>query len=61
MNSWKLNGIVGHITRSAIVKKLNIHHTEIYRKVKNIDINGVITTNDGKQYKLELTEINNGT
>ena len=24
MNSWKLNGIAGHLTRCAIIKKLNI-------------------------------------
>lgn len=61
MNSWKLNGIAGHVTRLAIIKKLNINKSEIYKKVKSMDINGIIITDDGKKYKLELIEISNGT
>lgn len=58
MNSWKLNGIAGHLTRQAIIKKLNINFTQIYKTIKSIDNNGVIETHDGKKYKLELIEIN---
>jgi sugar-specific transcriptional regulator TrmB len=57
MNSWRLNGMAGHLTRSAICKKLGIHHTEIYKVVKDIEMDGVITTKEGKKYKLELKEI----
>lgn len=57
MNSWKLNGIAGHLTRRAIIEKLSITFTEIYKTVKSIDNNGIIETKDGKKYKLELKEI----
>jgi len=57
MNSWKLNGIAGHLTRGAICKGLKIHHTEIYKTVKSIDNSGIITTKDDKQYQLKLEEI----
>ena len=60
MNSYKLNGIAGHLTRTAICKKLNISSTEIYKAVKSISSNGIIETRDGKKYKLELIEIKNG-
>ena len=46
MNSWKLNGVAGHLTRQAIIKKLNIHSTEIYKTVKYIDNNGIIETHE---------------
>ena len=59
MNSWKLNGIAGHLTRRAIVKKLDIPFNEIYKTVKSIDNNGIIETKDGKKYQLELKEIEN--
>jgi hypothetical protein len=58
MNSWKLNGHAGHIFRKTVCDSLKIHHTEIYRKVKDIDTyKGIITMKDGKKYKLELKEI----
>ena len=57
MNSWKLNGNAGHYFREAVCKGLNIHHTEIYKTVKDIDRDGVIETKDGKKYQLELKEI----
>jgi|LakMenEpi03Aug12_release.lakeMendotaPanAssembly.Ray.scaffolds.fasta_scaffold191330_5 hypothetical protein len=59
MNSWKLNGIAGHLTRKAIISKLNITFTQIYKTVKSIDNNGIIETYDGKKYVLELKEIEN--
>ncbi len=57
MNSWKLNGIAGHLTRQAICEKLGIHFTQIYKTVKSINENRIIETHDGKKYKLELKEI----
>ncbi len=61
MNSYKLNGTVGHTLRSAICKFFNIPHTEIYKKVKDINNAGIITTDDDRQYKVILKEINNDT
>ena len=61
MNSWKLNGIAGHLARTAINKGLAIHHTEIYKVVKSIDYDGIIETHDGKKYKLTLEAIKNDT
>ena len=57
MNSWKLNGIAGHLTRQAICKSLNIQHTEIYKIVKSIDDEGIIETTDGKKYQLKLKKL----
>ena len=57
MNSYKLNGIAGHVTRSSICKKLNILHTEIYKEIKSLSVSGVVETKDGKLYQIELTEI----
>jgi hypothetical protein len=59
MNSWKLNGMAGHLARQAINRGLNIHHTEIYKVVKSVSADGIIETHDGKKYKLTLTEIKN--
>jgi len=56
MNSYKLNGIVGHVARMAICKGLNIHHTDIYKTVKDIKADGTIYTKDGKKFKLKLEE-----
>jgi hypothetical protein len=56
MNAYKLNGIVGHICRQAVCKELKIHHTDIYKEVRDIDFNGTITTKDGKKYELVLKE-----
>lgn len=59
MNSYKLNGMAGHLTRNAICEKLNIPFTEIYRKIKSISNSGIIETHDGKKYKLKLIDIKN--
>jgi predicted transcriptional regulator len=56
MNAYILNGMTGDLTRTAIVKKLNIPFNEVYKTVKSIDVNGVIETKDGKKYELVLTE-----
>lgn len=57
MNSWKLNGIAGHITRYAISQGLEIPHSDIYKTIKDISMDGIIETKEGKRYKLELKEI----
>jgi len=57
MNSWKLNGIAGNLSRRAIIEGLGVPFTQIYKKVKSIDNHGVITSDDGRQYKLQLVEI----
>lgn len=57
MNSWKLNGIAGHLTRQAIIEKLNISFTDIYKTVKSISNDRVIETHDGKKYRIVLEEI----
>jgi len=60
MNSWKLNGIAGHLTREAIINSLNITFSELYKTVKSIySINNIniIETQDGKKYTLILKEI----
>jgi hypothetical protein len=60
MNSWKLNGIAGHLTRQAIINSLNITFSELYKTVKSIyNINNIniIETQDGKKYTLILKEI----
>ena len=56
MNAYKLNGSLGHLARTAIVEGLNIHHVDIYYNVEDIQ-KEVITTKDGKKYKLKLEEI----
>ena len=58
MNSWKLNSTAGHHFRMAICKNLKISHTEIYKKIKNVDSKGTITTKDGKKFIIELKQIN---
>lgn len=57
MNSWKLNGIAGHLTRQAIIEKLNIPFTEIYKTVKSINSDNTLETHNGKKYKIVLQEI----
>lgn len=54
MNSYKLNGMAGHLTRQAIIKGLNITSIELYKTVKSIDNNGIIILHDGRKFKLEL-------
>lgn len=61
MNSWKLNGMAGHLARTAINEGLDIHHTEIYKVVKSVDNHGIIETHEGKKYKLILKEIEDDT
>lgn len=58
MNSWKLNGMAGHLSRNAIINGLKIKFTELYRVIKNIDSNNIIHLHDGRSFKLELKELN---
>ncbi len=60
MNSYKLNGMAGHTFRSAVCKFFSIPHTDIYKKIKDISSDGIITTDDNKKYKVILKEISNG-
>lgn len=52
--------MAGHLTRSAICKSLNIHHTEIYKVVKSVH-GDTIETQEGKKYELILKEIKDDT
>lgn len=56
MNPWKLNSISGFLFRQAICRKFNIHHTEVYKQIR--EVNGeIILDKNGKKYSLELIEI----
>ena len=57
MNSWKLNSMSNYYLRKCISEFFNIHIADVYKKVKNIDENHIITTDDVKKYKLTLKEI----
>lgn len=57
MNSWKLNSIIGHHAREAICKGLKMERESLYRAVKNIDNNGIITVYNNKKYRLIIEEI----
>ena len=61
MNSWKLNGIAGHLTRQIIIESLNIMPTELYKIVKSIDNKGIIILHDDRKFKLELKYLGNET
>ena len=57
MNSWKLNGQAGHFYRMMICRSIKIPHTQIYKDVKGIDRDGIITLHDGRRFKPELKQI----
>lgn len=57
MNSYKFHGMTGYLVIQAIVTSLNVPFSGIYKAIKNIDIDGVITLSDGRKFKLELTQI----
>lgn len=60
MNSWKFNGLAGCVTRNVICKELNINHIDLYKKVKDITTDGIVTTSENEtfQFKLELINKN---
>jgi hypothetical protein len=57
MNSYKFNGIAGHVFRKALVDNLNITFKNIYREVKDIESNGNIIMKDGRKFKLKLEQL----
>ena len=57
MNSYKLNSRANYYIRKCISEYLNIHIADVYKTVKTIDENHIITTDDGKKYKLTLKEL----
>lgn len=57
MNSYKFHGMTGHLVRQAIVTSLNVPFSGIYKTIKDINTNGIITLSDGRKFKLELTQI----
>lgn len=57
MNSWKLNGQAGHLTRQAIIKELKMKPSSLYRAVKSIDNNGIITVYNNRKYEVVLKEV----
>jgi len=57
MNSWKMNSNAGHILRDAIAISLEVHHSQVYKEVVDIDLKGIVSTNNGKTYKIRLVEI----
>lgn len=58
MNCYILNGMAGHLARQAIIKGLDIEWNQLYKTVKSIDNDGIITLHDGRKFKLELKELN---
>ena len=57
MNAYKLNGMVGHMARSAICDGLGISHLDIYKSLSCVDHNNVIHAKDGRKFELKLIEI----
>jgi len=57
MNSWKMNGQAGHHLRNAIAISLEVHHSQVYKEVVDIDLKGIVSTNNGKTYKIRLVKI----
>ena len=51
MNSYELNSIAGHHYRKLICETLNVNISNIYKTVKYIDNEGIISLQDGKKYK----------
>ena len=57
MNAYKLNGKAGRYYKGMICKHLNIKHTEIYKTVKDIKLDGTIILHDGREFKPMLKEV----
>jgi hypothetical protein len=57
MNSYKLNGIAGHLCRSAIVNGLNITFCNIYKEVSHVTNDDIIVIKDGRRFKLKLEQV----
>ena len=56
MNSWKMNSNAGHILKDAIAVSLEIHQSQVYKEVVDIDSKGHVFTRSGKTYKIRLIE-----
>jgi hypothetical protein len=58
MNSWRVNGISGHMFRQAIINYFKLEPSSIYRAIKDVDcVNSIVTMYDDRKYKLTLEEI----
>jgi hypothetical protein len=57
MNSWKMNSNAGHILRDAIAISLEVHQSQVYKEIVDIDLKGIVSTRNGKTYKIRLVEI----
>ena len=57
MNAYKLNGMAGHMFRRSVCDSLKIDHTQIYKAVKDMYSDGKIIMHDGREFKLELIEV----
>lgn len=58
MNSWKFNSTAQNFLKILICKIHKIAYSDFYRWVKTLDNeNGIVTTADGKKYKVTLEEI----
>ncbi len=57
MNSWKMNSNAGYHLKNAIAISLEVHHSQVYKEVVDIDLKGNVSTRNGKTYKIRLIEI----
>jgi len=57
MNSWKMNSQAGYHLKNAIAISLEIPDSQVYREVVAISPSGVLSTRNGKTYKIRLIEI----
>lgn len=57
MNSWKLNSISNCLVRNAISVFFNIQITDVYKMVKSINNNHIITMSNGEKYELTLKKV----
>ncbi len=52
-----MNGQAGHHLRNAIAISLEIHQSQVYKEIIDIDLKGIVSTKNGKTYKIRLVEI----
>lgn len=58
MNAYKYYGRCGYLVSRAIVKKLDIPYSDIYKTLEDIEAkDGVVITKEGKRYELKLVEV----
>ena len=51
-----MNSNAGHILKDAIAVSLEIHYSQVYKEVVDIDSKGYVSTRSGKTYKIRLIE-----